>query len=71
MQNYNNQQLNSIISNISDQLKTNSNITIYLTALLFAIGLNIKWLIITFSVLFGISLLIFINKKTGFIQIKK
>ncbi len=71
MQNYNNQQLNSIISNISDQLKTNSNITIYLTALLFAIGLNIKWLIITFSILFGISLLIFINKKTGFIQIKK
>lgn len=45
-------------------------IPIYLSALLFAIALNIFWLIITFSCLLGISVIFKLNKTFNFIKIK-
>lgn len=51
---------------------TSSNaIPIYLSALLFAIALNVFWLIITFSSLLTISIFISLNRQFNWIYFKK
>jgi len=50
---------------------SNNAIPIYLSSLLFAIVLNIVWLIITFSFLLSISIFAFLNRHFKWIYFKK
>lgn len=62
---------------LADLIRSNSHhspIALYVSSLLFAIGLHINWLIITFSILLFLSIIIPImlklNEKYKWIQIK-
>lgn len=48
----------------------NQNLNLYLISLLFAIGLHINWLIITFSILLCLSIFNVLNKHYKWIYIK-
>lgn len=72
MQTNNDKQLQELINTIITNIKLkNNNIILYLISLLFAIGLNIYWLIYVFSILLFISLLIYFNRRFHFVQFKK
>jgi hypothetical protein len=47
------------------------NVNMYLIALLFAIGFKIIWLIYVFSIMFGLGLFIYLNRKYKFIYFKQ
>jgi hypothetical protein len=60
------------IEQISEKINSNqNNFSINLTGLLFAIALNITWLIVTFSILLFFCIFIFINKKLHIFKIEK
>ena len=60
------------IEQISEKINSNqNNFSIYLTGLLFAIALNITWLIVTFSILLFFCIFIFINKKLHIFKLEK
>lgn len=56
---------------IKQNSSSNAAIPIYLSSLLFAIVLNIYWLIIVFSGLLFISFFISLNKRFNWIQLKR
>lgn len=67
MQTFHDKQLTEFVEQIQTK---NNNVSLFLIALLFSIGLHITWLIYVFSILLVISLVKYLNNKFEFLSIK-